>query len=48
LLSGSPEGAGNGRARPSHPMQRGKPRRKDTQARGGGDGAKRRPARKRR
>jgi ribonuclease R len=47
LLSGSPGGAGNGRARPSHPMQRGKPRRKDTQSRGGG-GDERRPARKRR
>jgi ribonuclease R len=47
LLSGGTAGAAGGRARPSHPMRRGKPRRKDTDSRGG-DGAQRRPARKRR
>jgi ribonuclease R len=47
LLSGGSADAVGGRARPSHAARRGKPRRKDTESRRGGD-ASRRPARKRR
>jgi ribonuclease R len=45
LLSGS--GTAGGRTRPSHPMRRGKPHRNEPRSHGG-DGAPRRPARKRR
>ncbi len=47
LLSSGAAGAAGGRTRPSHPMRRGKARRKDAHSHGG-DGAPRRPARKRR
>jgi len=47
LLSGGSAGASSGRTRPFHPMRRGKPRREDTRSHEG-DGAKRRPTRKRR
>ena len=48
LLSGGSAGASSGRARPSHPMRRGKPRRQDTHPHDGDGAKKRRPARKRR
>jgi len=47
LLSGGTAGAAGGRARPSHPIRRGKPRREETHSRGGNSGS-RRPTRKRR
>jgi ribonuclease R len=49
LLTGNRGDGDRGRARPSHPVRRGKPRRKDTRSRDGdGDRGNRRPTRKRR